>query len=46
VFRPAEPGAPAGRHILPPHLRPPRRRARRRRQSVPYRQPRHRRRPA
>jgi EmrB/QacA subfamily drug resistance transporter len=46
VFRPAEPGAPAGRHILPPHLRPPRRRARRRRQSVPYRQPRHRRGPA
>ena len=34
-----------GRHSLPPHRHPPRRRARQHR-SVPYRQPRHRRRPA
>jgi EmrB/QacA subfamily drug resistance transporter len=40
------PAAHAGRHSLPPHLRPPRRRARRRRQSVSYQQPRHRRGPA
>jgi hypothetical protein len=40
------PAGHAGRHSLPPHLRPPRRRARRRRQSVSHRQPRHRRRPA
>ena len=43
ALRPAE---RAGRHSLPPHLRPPRRRVRRRRQSVSHQQPRHRRRPA
>jgi EmrB/QacA subfamily drug resistance transporter len=46
ALHPAEPGAHAGRHSLPPHQRPPHRRARRRRQSLLYRRPRHRRRPA
>ncbi len=44
ALRPAQAGAHAGRHSLPPHLRPPHRQSRRRRQSDLYRQPRHRRR--